>query len=203
MIRRIPFNVPAPPPALAAASQCSALAAGAACCLRQPARKPKVLNIYNWSDYIADDTIKNFEKETGIKVRYDNYDNNEILHAKLVAGKTGYDIVVPGAHFAKMQIEGGLFQKLDRAQLHELGQPRPGAPGAAGQGRPGQPVPGRLAVGLRHGGHQRRQGEEGAGRPADAGEPLVADLRPASTPASSRAAASTCSTRPPRCCRWR
>jgi putrescine transport system substrate-binding protein len=49
----------------------------------------KVLNIYNWSDYIADDTIKNFEKETGIKVRYDNFDNNEILHAKLVAGKTG------------------------------------------------------------------------------------------------------------------
>jgi putrescine transport system substrate-binding protein len=54
-----------------------------------------VLNIYNWSDYIAEDTIKNFEKETGIKVRYDNFDNNEILHAKLVAGKTGYDIVVP------------------------------------------------------------------------------------------------------------
>jgi putrescine transport system substrate-binding protein len=79
--------------------------------------EPKELNIYNWSDYIADDTIKNFEKETGIKVRYDNYDNNEILHAKLVAGKTGYDIVVPGAHFAKNQIEGGLFQKLDRAQL--------------------------------------------------------------------------------------
>jgi len=81
------------------------------------AADPKVLNIYNWSDYIADDTIKNFEKETGIKVRYDNYDNNEILHAKLVAGKTGYDIVVPGAHFAKAQIEAGLLQKLDRSKL--------------------------------------------------------------------------------------
>jgi putrescine transport system substrate-binding protein len=81
----------------------------------------KVLNIYNWSDYIADDTIKNFEKETGIKVRYDNYDNNEILHAKLIAGKTGYDIVVPSAHFAKTQIEGGLFQKLDRSQLSNWG----------------------------------------------------------------------------------
>ena len=78
---------------------------------------PKVLNIYNWSDYIADDTIRNFEKETGIKVRYDNYDNNEILQAKLVAGNTGYDIVVPSAHFAKAQIQGGLYQKLDRAQL--------------------------------------------------------------------------------------
>jgi putrescine transport system substrate-binding protein len=81
------------------------------------AAEPKVLNIYNWSDYIAEDTIKNFEKETGIKVRYDNYDNNEILHAKLVAGKTGYDIVVPGSHFAKTQIEGGLLQKMDRSKL--------------------------------------------------------------------------------------
>jgi putrescine transport system substrate-binding protein len=79
--------------------------------------EPKVLNIYNWSDYIADDTLKNFEKETGIKVVYDNYDNNEVLHAKLIAGKTGYDIVVPSAHFAKMQIEAGLYQPLDRARL--------------------------------------------------------------------------------------
>ena len=92
------------------ASQTAALAAD-----------PKVLNIYNWSDYIAEDTIKNFEKETGIKVNYDNYDNNEVLHAKLVAGKTGYDIVVPGAHFAKMQIEGGLLQKLDRSKLTNWG----------------------------------------------------------------------------------
>ena len=85
------------------------------------AADPKVLNIYNWSDYIAEDTIKNFEKETGIKVRYDNYDNNEVLHAKLVAGKTGYDIVVPGSHFAKTQIEGGLLQKLDRSKLSNWG----------------------------------------------------------------------------------
>ena len=82
-----------------------------------PAAEPKVLNIYNWSDYIADDTIKNFEKETGIKVNYDNYDSNEVLLAKLVAGNTGYDVVVPGAHFAKTQIEGGLLQKLDRTKL--------------------------------------------------------------------------------------
>ena len=81
----------------------------------------KVLNIYNWSDYIAEDTIKNFEKETGIKVRYDNYDNNEILHAKLLAGNTGYDIVVPSAHFAKTQIEGGLLQKLDKNKLSNWG----------------------------------------------------------------------------------
>lgn len=85
------------------------------------APEPKVLNIYNWSDYIADDTLKNFEKETGIKVNYDNYDNNEILHAKLLAGRTGYDIVVPGAHFAKQQIAAGLFQKLDRSKLSNWG----------------------------------------------------------------------------------
>ena len=95
--------------------------AGVAVAADAAAPEPKVLNIYNWSDYIAEDTIKNFEKETGIKVNYDNYDNNEILHAKLVAGKTGYDIVVPGAHFAKQQIEAKLFQKLDRAQLSNWG----------------------------------------------------------------------------------
>lgn len=77
----------------------------------------KVLNIYNWSDYIAPDTIANFEKETGIKVRYDNFDNNEIVHAKLVAGKTGYDIVVPSSNWAKLQADGGLLRKLDKAQI--------------------------------------------------------------------------------------
>jgi putrescine transport system substrate-binding protein len=91
------------------------------CAAAALADEPKVLNIYNWSDYIADDTIQNFEKETGIKVNYDNYDANEILHAKLVAGKTGYDIVVPGSHFAKTQIAGGLLQKLDRSKLTNWG----------------------------------------------------------------------------------
>lgn len=76
-----------------------------------------VLNVYNWSDYIADDTIKNFEKETGIKVRYDTFDSNEILHAKLVAGKTGYDVVVPSSNWAALQLGGGLLTKLDRSKL--------------------------------------------------------------------------------------
>jgi putrescine transport system substrate-binding protein len=103
------------------------LAAGAMLCAGAArAADPKVLNIYNWSDYIAEDTIRNFEKETGIKVRYDTYDNNEILHAKLVAGKTGYDIVVPGSHFAKTQLEGGLLQKLDRSKLTNWGNLDPG-----------------------------------------------------------------------------
>ncbi|MFN9010621.1 MAG: polyamine ABC transporter substrate-binding protein [Pseudomonadota bacterium] len=80
----------------------------------------KVLNVYNWSDYIAEDTIRNFERETGIKVRYDNFDNNEIVHAKLVAGKTGYDIVIPSSNWAKLQIDGGLLRKLDKSQLPNL-----------------------------------------------------------------------------------
>jgi len=104
------------------AAACAALLAAAGLApATSAAQEAKVLNVYNWSDYIADDTIKNFEKETGIKVNYDNYDSNEVLHAKLVAGKSGYDIVVPSAHFAKQQIEAGLFQKLDRAQLSNWG----------------------------------------------------------------------------------
>ncbi len=77
----------------------------------------KILNIYNWSNYIADDTIANFTKETGIKVRYDTFDSNEILHAKLVAGKTGYDIVVPSSYWGKIQADGGLLTKLDKSKL--------------------------------------------------------------------------------------
>ncbi len=81
------------------------------------ADEEKVLNVYNWSNYIAPDTIAGFEKETGIKVRYDVFDSNEIVHAKLVAGKTGYDVVVPSSYWAKMQADGGLLQKIDKSKL--------------------------------------------------------------------------------------
>lgn len=84
------------------------------------AEEEKILNIYNWSDYIAEDTIQNFEKETGIKVRYDSFDSNEMLHAKLVAGKTGYDIVVPGSTWAGLQISGGLLKALDKSKIPNL-----------------------------------------------------------------------------------
>jgi putrescine transport system substrate-binding protein len=80
----------------------------------------KVLNVYNWSDYIGETTLQDFERETGIKVRYDNFDNNEIVHAKLVAGKTGYDIVVPSSNWAKLQIDGGLLAKLDKSKIPNL-----------------------------------------------------------------------------------
>ncbi|MES2510483.1 MAG: extracellular solute-binding protein [Pseudomonadota bacterium] len=81
----------------------------------------KILNIYNWPDYIAKDMVANFEKESGIKVNYQTFENNEALQAKLVAGNTGYDIVVPGAVFAKGQIDGGLLQKLDKSKIANYG----------------------------------------------------------------------------------
>ncbi|SFW38041.1 putrescine transport system substrate-binding protein [Pseudomonas sp. NFACC09-4] len=77
----------------------------------------KVLHVYNWSDYIAPDTIAKFEKESGIKVVYDVFDSNETLEAKLLAGKSGYDIVVPSNNFLAKQIKAGVYQPLDKSKL--------------------------------------------------------------------------------------
>jgi len=82
------------------------------------AAETRVLNVYNWSDYIAEDTVKAFSAETGIQVNYDVYDSNEVLETKLIAGHSGYDIVVPTASpFMARQIQAGLLQKLDKTQL--------------------------------------------------------------------------------------
>src|SRR5258708_6967919 len=79
----------------------------------------KILNVYNWSDYIAEDTIAKFSAETGIKVTYDVYDSNEVLEAKLLAGKSGYDVVVPSSSpFMARQIKAGVYRALDSAKLH-------------------------------------------------------------------------------------
>src|SRR5882724_1751575 len=76
------------------------------------------VNVYNWSDYIAEDQLKNFEKDTGIKVNYTTYDSNEILEAKLRAGRSGYDVVVPTASpFFVRQLAAGLYQPLDKTKL--------------------------------------------------------------------------------------
>ena len=72
-----------------------------------PAQAQEVLNVYNWSDYIAEDTIANFEAETGIKVTYDMYDSNEVLEAKMLAGSSGYDVVVPTGDFLARGREAG------------------------------------------------------------------------------------------------
>lgn len=77
----------------------------------------QVVNVYNWAEYTAPDTLSGFQKATGITVRYDVYDNNDTLQAKLLTGKSGYDVVVPSTHYAARQIEGGLFQKLDKSQI--------------------------------------------------------------------------------------
>ncbi|MFH0258118.1 polyamine ABC transporter substrate-binding protein [Vibrio rumoiensis] len=81
------------------------------------AQDEQVLHVYNWSSYIAPNTISDFEKETGIKVVYDVFDSNEVLEAKLLAGRSGYDVVVPSNNFLAKQIRAGVFQKLDRTQL--------------------------------------------------------------------------------------
>jgi putrescine transport system substrate-binding protein len=84
------------------------------------AAKDTQLNVYNWSDYIAPDTIPNFTKQTGIKVKYDNYDSDDTLQAKLLAGNSGYDIVVPTSNYAGKQIAAGIFTPLDRSKLPNL-----------------------------------------------------------------------------------
>jgi putrescine transport system substrate-binding protein len=76
-----------------------------------------VVNVYNWSDYIDPATLEQFTAETGIKVNYDVFDSNEVLETKLLAGNTGYDVVVPSASFMERQIKAGVFQKLDRSKL--------------------------------------------------------------------------------------
>jgi len=78
------------------------------------------VRVYNWSDYIDESILEDFEKETGIKVIYDVFDSNEVLETKLLAGATGYDVVVPSGEFLGRQIEAGVFQKLDRSKLPNL-----------------------------------------------------------------------------------
>jgi putrescine transport system substrate-binding protein len=80
----------------------------------------RIVNVYNWTDYIAPTVIDDFTKETGIKVRYDTFDSNDTLETKLLAGKSGYDVVVPSAYFLERQIKAGVFQKLDKQKLPNL-----------------------------------------------------------------------------------
>lgn len=79
------------------------------------------LHVYNWSDYIAPDTVANFAKETGVAVTYDVYDGNEVLETKLLAGNSGYDVVVPTAMpYMARQIAAGAYRALDKAKLPNL-----------------------------------------------------------------------------------
>ena len=120
----------APVAVLAPAPAASASAAA-------PNAEEKLLNIYNWPDYVPEGLIAAFEKETGIKVNYDTFETNEALHAKLVAGHSGYDIVVPGSVFAKPQIAGGLLQPLNKAQIPNLANLDPVLMGTLDKADPG------------------------------------------------------------------
>ena len=80
----------------------------------------QVVNIYNWSDYIAEDTLEKFTAETGIETNYDVFDSNEIVEARLLAGSSGYDVVVPSGFFLERQIPIGLFQKLDKSKIPNM-----------------------------------------------------------------------------------
>ncbi len=90
-----------------------ALTAGAAA-------QQRTVNVYNWSDYVDPKALEDFTRETGIKVVYDTYDNNEIVETKLLAGRSGYDIVVPSGPFLQRLIRAKVFRKLDKAKLPHL-----------------------------------------------------------------------------------
>jgi putrescine transport system substrate-binding protein len=96
-----------------------ALVALAGPMLAQPGSE-RTVNFYNWSDYIAPGVLEDFTKETGIKVKYDTFDSNDLLETKLLAGRSGYDLVVPTAYFLERQIKAGVFQKLDKSKLPNL-----------------------------------------------------------------------------------
>jgi putrescine transport system substrate-binding protein len=82
--------------------------------------KERTVNVYNWSDYIDPTVLEDFTKQTGIKVKYDTFDSNDMLETKLLAGRTGYDLVAPTAYFLERQIKAGVFQKLDKSKLPNL-----------------------------------------------------------------------------------
>jgi len=82
--------------------------------------RPRTVNFYNWSNYMAPGVLEDFSRETGIKVVYDTFDANETLETRLLAGKSGYDVVVPTAYFLQRQIKAGVFQKLDKSRLPNL-----------------------------------------------------------------------------------
>ncbi len=88
--------------------------------LLQARAQERVVNFYNWSNYIAPGVLEDFTKETGIKVVYDTFDGNETLETRLLAGKSGYDVVVPSAYFLQRQASANIFQKLDKSKLPNL-----------------------------------------------------------------------------------
>ena len=101
------------------------------------AQEEAVVNVYNWSDYIAEDTVAKFEAETGIKVNYDMFDSNEMVEAKLLAGSSGYDVVVPSGFFLERQAAAGVFMPLDKAKIPNISNMDPDVMAATAEHDPG------------------------------------------------------------------
>jgi putrescine transport system substrate-binding protein len=107
-------------PAAACTSILAACGGGDASPSGEPVPEEKILNVYNWADYIGGTTIADFEAQTGIRVTYDTYDSNEVLETKLLTGRTGYDVVVPSGNFLERQVKTGAFLKLDKSKLPNI-----------------------------------------------------------------------------------
>ncbi len=114
------YRVASYPIAALASAAAIALLAMAAAGVGAPTPRERFVNVYNWSDYVAPTVLDDFTRGTGIRVRYDTFDSNDTLETKLLAGKSGYDVVVPTAYFLERQIKAGVFQKLDKAKLPHL-----------------------------------------------------------------------------------
>ena len=114
-----------------------------------PVVEDKILNVYNWSDYIEASVIEDFTKETGIKVQYDVFDSNEMLETKLLAGNTGYDIVVPSASFLYRQLQAGVHQSSTSRSYRTSRTSTPTSPGASRHSIPVPSTPSTTCGGLR------------------------------------------------------
>jgi putrescine transport system substrate-binding protein len=120
---------------------CNCIAAGLAvlltACSSGSRPDEHVVNVYNWSDYIDPQVLKEFEKRYGIKVNYDDFDKNEVLETKLLTGNTGFDVVVPSAAFLELEIRAGALEKLDKSELPNLRYLDPAIERSVGQYDPG------------------------------------------------------------------
>src|SRR6185312_13494669 len=121
----------------AAVGLAAASAALLAACSGGSQSDAKVVNVYNWSDYIDPQVLKDFEKQYGIKVNYDVYDKNEVLETKLLTGNTGFDVVVPSAPFLELEIRAGALEKLDKSALPNFKYLDPGIRRSVEQYDPG------------------------------------------------------------------
>jgi putrescine transport system substrate-binding protein len=163
--------------------------------------KRRTVNVYNWSDYIDPTVIADFTKATGIAVRYDTFDSNDVLEAKLLAGRTGYDVVAPTAYFLERQIKAGVFARLDKSKLPNLAHMWPEITRRLAQYDPDNLYGVNYMWGTTGIGYNQRS--RASFWAATAG--LTAGMwcsSPSSSP-SSRTAACTCSTHPTISCRRR